>query len=293
MKYFKLPIYALAAALMTAPTVANAWWWHGDDDDEDPFEEARLFFELNDTDEDLGIHGKIDGEEWKYLEIEDPRGRKMMQIWVQGRLKRQGLTELFFESAEPELGDEPGQLDPDVFFRRFPEGWYDIEGRLLSGEERESEVYLSHIIPAAPAEVMLNDTTPAAEGCDAGLPTVSAPVKLSWEAVTTSHEVLGTPINTDLSGLGISVLYYEVVIEIDETPFKSTAMIPGDVTSFVLPTGITALLDPGDTFKFEILVRTNIIDDEGKVVTVEVEDVDEPVPVPGNKSAVESCFILG
>ena len=30
-------------------------------EEEIPFDEAELFFELNDTDGDLGIHGKIDG----------------------------------------------------------------------------------------------------------------------------------------------------------------------------------------------------------------------------------------
>ncbi|GBF29687.1 hypothetical protein MnTg03_01263 [bacterium MnTg03] len=39
-----------------------------DDDDEIPFEEGWLFFELSDTDGDLGIHAKIDGDDWKKLE---------------------------------------------------------------------------------------------------------------------------------------------------------------------------------------------------------------------------------
>lgn len=307
MKSFKLPIYALAVALIAAPSLANAWYWDDDDDDEEtPFDEARLFFELNDTDGDLGIHGKIDGDEWKYLEIEDPRDRKMMQIWVQGRLRRQGLTELFFESAEPTFDD----LDPEKFFRRFQEGWYDIEGRTLDGEERESEVYLSHVMPAAPATVTLNGTA-AAEDCDAEeLPEVSAPVTLSWAPVISAHEDLGSEQGELFSDINpdLSVLYYEVVIEIDESNFKSTALVPGDTTSFVLPTGITDLISETEEeegeFKFEILVRTNIIDDEGDVVTVikevEVEDddgnvveiIEVPVPVPGNKSAIESCFVV-
>ena len=37
---------------------------------------ASCFFELNDTDGDLGIHGKIAGDEWKRLKIEDPHARK-------------------------------------------------------------------------------------------------------------------------------------------------------------------------------------------------------------------------
>src|SRR5262245_1200362 len=100
--------------LVTATTIvalvqmAAPQGWAGDDksrssDDsgetqETPFDEAQLFFELNHTDGDLGIHGLIDGDAWKRLEIEDPAERKMLNIWVSGRLRRQGLTEVFFES---------------------------------------------------------------------------------------------------------------------------------------------------------------------------------------------------
>lgn len=290
MKYPKIPIFFMAAAMSTA-TMAIA----NDDDDEEPFEEARLFFELNDTDGDLGIHGKIDGDEWKYLEIEDPRDRKMMHVWVRGRLRRQGLTELFFESAEPTFDD----LDPVKFFRRFPEGEYDIEGYTLDGEERESEVYLSHIIPAAPDGVKINGTA-APEDCDAELPVINPAggVTISWNQVDSSHESLGAPLGEKV----LPLRYYEVVVEIDETDFKSTSIIPpvADMekrVSWTLPEDFFALSDAGE-YKFEILVRTNILDEDGDIVTVEVEIEDDDgvvietvdVPVPGNKSAIESCF---
>jgi hypothetical protein len=289
MKYPKIPIFFLAAAMSTS-TLAIA----NDDDDEEPFEEARLFFELNDTDGDLGIHGKIDGDEWKYLEIEDPRDRKMMHVWVRGRLRRQGLTELFFESAEPTFDE----LDPEKFFRRFPEGEYDIEGYTLDGEERESEVYLSHIIPAAPDGVKINGTD-APEDCDAELPVVdpSGGVTISWDQVDESHAAkwAGDPEKIALGEDGdVVVRYYEVVVEVDETDFKATAIIPpgdSDTVSWTLPEDFFVLSEEGE-YKFEILVRTNILNDEGEIVTVEVETDDGPVdvPVPGNKSAVESCF---
>lgn len=245
----KLPILALTAAFIATPTILVA-------DEEIPFDKAELFFELNDTDGDLGIHGKIDGDEWKRLEIEDPYERQMLNVRVSGRLKRQGLTELFFESAEPTFDE----LDPADFFYRFPEGVYEIEGITLDGEERESEVELSHVIPAAPANVTVNRKD-AAEDCDAeGLPTVKAPVTLSWDAVTTSHADLGKAGTFD-------VRYYEIVVEIDETDFKSTSIVPGDVTEWTLPAGFTELSEEGE-YKFEILVRAD----------------------NGNKSAIESCF---
>ena len=65
---------AVVVALILG-AAAPAGWADDDDDDEDeiPFDVAEIFFELNNTDGDLGIHALIDGEAWKKLEIEDPR----------------------------------------------------------------------------------------------------------------------------------------------------------------------------------------------------------------------------
>ncbi len=67
--------------------------------------EAELFFELNDTDGDLGIHASIDGDPYSVLEIENPLGNTILRVTAQGRLARQGLTELFLESAEPSFDE--------------------------------------------------------------------------------------------------------------------------------------------------------------------------------------------
>lgn len=326
MKYPKIPIIFLAAAMSTS-TLAVA-----DDDDELPFDEARLFFELNDTDGDLGIHAKIDGDEWKYISIEDPHDRKMLSVWVRGRLRRQGLTELFTESAEPTFDE----LDPVIFFRRFPEGEYDIEGWTLDWEERESEVYLSHVIPAAPDDVSVNDLPMASlESCEGDegadpIPVVDPElaedeeVVIQWEAVTQSHRSKHDvdeddpnyrefPLGTDGT---IDVAYHEVVVEIDETPFKATAIIPGGLddegelyeTEWALTDDFFELAEAEETcpddsgrlcaqYKYEILVRTYVYDDDGHQVMIKVPDEDDPrgyieVPLLGNKSAVESCFLV-
>lgn len=306
----ELLIILATSTLMAAPVAGNATWWHDDDDDDEeiPFDEARLFFELNDTDGDLGIHGKIDGDEWKRIEIEDPNERRMMTVWVSGRLKRQGLTELFFESAEPcfppeEVGEEADcddPLDPDDFFTRFPEGWYEIEGLTLDYEERESEVYLSHVMPAAPAGVTVNGESAAAD-CDVvPLPYANPAggVTIAWDPVETAHEDLGTHNGEMLSdiggGDGISVLYYEVVVEIDESDFKASAFVPATVNEWTFSEDFFDLSEE-DEYKYEILVRTNIIDENGDVVEADIWDegvVVDQVEVPGNKSANESCFTV-
>ena len=244
---------ALVAALPITGTV-----WAEEDEEEIPFDEAFVFFELNNTDGDLGIHAKVDGDEWKRLEIEDPRDRRMLKINVRGRLRRQGLTELFFESAEPTFDELP----PAVFFNRFPEGIYEVEGLSLDDEELESESELTHLLPAQP-EPSVNGM-PYVEDCDEDeLPefNLEDDVVLSWDPVTHSHPVLGR------TNQPITVVNYEVVVEIDETPWKATAILPPDVTEFEVPEEILAL---GEEIKYEILVREQSY----------------------NQTAVESCFAM-
>ena len=140
--------------------------------------------------------------------------------------------------------------------------------------------------------------TEAAENCDVDeLPEIdpTGGVTLAWDPVDSSHETLGTHPNTAFASIDsdLEVLYYEVVIEVDETPFKTSAFVPGDVNQWTFPEEMFDLSEEGE-YKYEILVRTNIIDDEGEVVIVELEDDGEIIEqvVPGNKSASESCFAV-
>ena len=114
---------------------------------EAPFAEAHIYVELNNTDGDLGFHALIDGEPWKRLTIEDIYERRILSVSNRGRLRRQGLTELFFESAEPPFDE----LTPEQFFKRFPEGIYEVEAKMIDGGKLESEVVFTHVMPAPPA----------------------------------------------------------------------------------------------------------------------------------------------
>jgi len=252
-------------ALILGAAVPELWAGDYDDDDKEiPFDEAELFFELNNTDGDLGIHALIDGDAWKKLQISDPKGKSMLDIKVKSRLKKQGLTEIFFESAEPPFeSDDPEEvtLTPEEFFERFPEGDYRIRGKTLEKGTLTSETGVTHVMPAPPV-VRVNDMAAAAD-CDADLPVVGAgdPVTIHWETVTHSHPDLGT------SGVLIDVVNYEVVVEIDETPFKTSTILPPSASSFDVPAEILAL---GDKVKFEVLVRE----------------------ASYNQTAVESCFCI-
>src|SRR5688572_18065608 len=120
-----------------------------------------------------------DDDEWRRLEIDDPNDVRMLDVFVRGRLRKQGLTEVFFESAEPRFDE----LAPARFFKRFPEGIYDFSAITLDGEELDSEVRLSHVMAAPPGNVRVSGL-PSAVNCDAEpLPSVSGPVTISWNPV--------------------------------------------------------------------------------------------------------------
>ncbi|MGH2609771.1 MAG: hypothetical protein ACRDHF_11895 [Tepidiformaceae bacterium] len=89
---------------------------------ETPFDAARIFLEFNSTDNDLGVQVLLDGDAWKRLEILDPRGRNILDISASGTLGSLGLTELFFESAEP---------SPEEVLGLFRAGKYEFEGETV------------------------------------------------------------------------------------------------------------------------------------------------------------------
>ncbi len=270
-----LPVWLLAvvAWLMAAAVPAGL---AGDNGGEIPFDEAHIFFELNNTDGDLGIHGKIDGGPWRRIEISDPNDQEIMIARIIGRLRRQGLTEFFFESAEPTFDE----LSPEAFFNRFPEGIYEVEGLTLDGQELESEARVTHRMPAPPGGITLNGVSDAPimqERCDDESnqfdPTeveVSSDgtVTIEWDAVTTSHPDLGSPRSGDIVIHNYEVVV-EVTVEVDGEDFESvfSVILPPDQTAMTVP---REFIDLGDEFKYEILAREESF----------------------NQTATESCFVL-
>ncbi len=219
------------------------------------FTEAELYFELNNTDGDLGIHASIDGGPYVELEIDGPDGRTILRVTAQGNLAKQGLTQLFLESAEPTFDE----LAPARFFRRFPEGRYEIEGTTAEGKEFKRNVRLSHVMAAPPSNITVSGA-PAAVNCDAVLlPAVQAgvPVTIDWVPVRSSHPTIGK------SG-PVRIVRYQFFVE--QGAFKLSLDLPPTVTRFVVPATILAR----GVAKFEIIVRT----------------------ATGNNTAVENCFVV-
>ena len=226
-----------------------------DDDNERPFSVAKVFFQLNDTDSDLGFHAIIDGDPWKRLEIESPDEVSLLRIRARSELRLQGLTELSFESAEPTFDE----LDPNEFFSRFPEGIYEVEAVTLEGDELESEVEISHVLPAPPENLRVSGVV-VPEDCDEDpIPTIAGEATVSWNPVVSSHPEVG------LQG-PIEIVRYEVSIEREEpTALTLTADLSPLTTEFTIPTDLIA---SGDEIKFQILATD----------------------AAGNETSSESCF---
>ena len=72
-----------------------------------PLKDAKLNIEHNATDEDTGFQGFVDSEGWKRLDVRRPGGDRVLTFEARGALGKLGLTELFFESVEPENKDVP------------------------------------------------------------------------------------------------------------------------------------------------------------------------------------------
>jgi hypothetical protein len=146
---------------------------------------ARIYIEYNSSAQDLGFHVFLDGEDWKSLTIVNPSGNQVFAVAGQGAFGALGLTELFFEGAEPPLSEVP----LDVLLGLMPEGQYTFSGENVDGTRVISKGKLSHAIPAGP-------TVSAAINRDS--------LVISWTGVT------GTPAG--FPSRPISIAGYQVIV---------------------------------------------------------------------------------
>lgn len=225
------------------------------------FDEAEIFLELNDTDGDLGLQAILDAPAWAWVRVRDPSGRAIGVIATKGRLQQQGLTQIEWESSEPNFEEQPAE----EFLERFPPGEYVFEGRTLDSEDLRSSTELSHVLPAAPDGITVaGEEVP--EECDEDAdvlgPVVDHPVVIEWEPVTTSHPELGEAGD-------VEIVQYQVVVETEDPQLVvfSADLLPSE-TSVTVP---EEFLDQAeDEFKFEVIARGDT----------------------HNQSITESCFQL-
>lgn len=196
-----------------------------------PLKEAKLIIEHNATDEDTGFQGFIDSEGWERLTVTGPDG-VVLSLEGRGKLGELGLTELFFETVEPENAEVPLE---DVL-ATLPAGPYTIEGPAVGGGSTEGTAILTHDIPAGPVLVS------PAEG------TTVAPTGLvmRWE-----------PVTQTIDGRNITITSYQLIVEKDEDPPPNSIGTPG--MSLYLPPTVTSLtvpdefLEPATHYLWEVL----------------------------------------
>jgi hypothetical protein len=185
-----------------------------------PFSIAKVYWEYNASADDLGVHVSLDAEDWRELWITNPFDRRIFAVKGKGPYKDLGMTELFFEGAEPSLADFP----LEDLLALFPEGEYDIEGVTADGAKLESSVRFSHAIPAGP-----NVSALIGPGNS---------LVFSWTAVTTPPP--GFPPKP------INIVGYQVIVD----SFQVT--VPATTTSVTVSPEFVASLSSG-VQPFEVL----------------------------------------
>ena len=205
----------LAAFVLTAADVGVGWAAPV------PYKEARIYIEFNQTANDLGYHVSLDAEDWRWLQIFNPKRRLVFAVDGHGPYQRLGMTELFFEGAEPNLDEFP----LDELLALFPEGTYTFSGRTTSQKRLLSTATLSHAVPNGPGNVE------AVLGPDDSL-------VISWDAVTTVPP--GFPTRP------ISIVAYQLIVK----PFQVT--VPATVRSVTVPPEFVSTLPAGENL-FEVL----------------------------------------
>lgn len=191
--------------------------------------DARLKIEVNATDGDAGIQVFIDADPWKWMDIYDPYGKLIFRSITRGRFAKQGGTELFMESAEPNFSE----LTLEKFLQRFPEGIYRFRGRGMEGETLVGSAKLTHHLPAGPELV-----TPL-EG--QGLVDPNNAVVM-WQPVGAPN---GSPI------IGYQVLVVQLKSNFPAIPkVVLDVMMPATATSMAVPQGF---LIPDTEYEWEVL----------------------------------------
>ncbi len=197
-----------------------------------PIEDTKLYFERNDTDGDTGLHGLLDQSGWAELCVYRPDGEQILALKPVGQLQDLGLSELFFESREPEDAEVP----IEDHLAHFPEGQYEVRGRTWDGIELQGFGTVTHDVPAGPV------VTSPTEG--AAIPTTGLVV--SWEPVTDS-----------LLGGTVEITGYEVIVvdEEDSDPHGNSVPeisihVRPTVTSVAIPDGF---LEPGTIYGVEVI----------------------------------------
>lgn len=185
-----------------------------------PLEISRIYWEYNATAADLGVHVFLDGEDWKKLRIRNPNRKVLFDVKGKGPYGELGMTELFFEGAEPTLEEVP----LEELLASFPAGVYEFSGKTVDDENLVGSGTLSHAIPDGP--VVATQTGP------------NDLLVVSWQEVTSPPP--GFPNEP------IVIAGYQVIVE----SFQVT--VPASTRQVTVPPEFVSSLGAG-THAFEVL----------------------------------------
>ena len=200
-----------------------------------PLKEAKLIIEHNAKDNDTGFQGAIDSEGWNKITVTGPDG-KVLEFQGKGNLGQLGLTELFFETVEPENADVPIA----EILKTLPAGEYTFEGSGIEvGEKTGTTIgtaLLTHDIPNGPTLL-----TPVE---DAVVPVED--LLVSWE-----------PVDKTIDDKDVNIIAYQLIIERDEDPHPNmigkiglSMYLPADVNQITIP---GEFFEPGTDYLWEVL----------------------------------------
>ncbi len=202
----------------------------------------------------------MDSEGWRQLVFTNPAGEVILDFQGNESLGNLGLTELFFETVEPENAEVP---IADML-AMMPEGDYTITGASMqNGEDGGTTTGIAlftHTIPAGP-ELL----TPAEDA-------VVSPDGLvaSW-----------SPVTEDIDGNPVNIIAYQLIVEADVAPHPTrigsiglSVYVPATVTSVEIP---SELLEPDTEYEWEVLA----IEESGNQTLSSSAFTTEPGHLPG------------
>jgi hypothetical protein len=233
-----LPVFLVAmVALVLGVSAPDCWAQDGME-----FKDAEFFIEFNSTAGDTGVQVFLDDDNWRKITISDPNNNTLFKVKGMTTLGNQGLTELFFESVEPELA----ALPIVTFLGRFPEGDYVFKGLLNDGSKLESDVEFTHVIPCGP-EVLPEEGTILDPDSD---------IVITWAEVEEVVDPAATDaaeetVCTDPTNLGqeLEIDLYQVIVEND---VDLIANLTNEDTSLTIP---PELIEENSAYKFEVLAK--------------------------------------
>lgn len=216
---YVLPVF-LVVVIILLVTAAKLWAI--------PLSKTKIIIETNATAGDAGIQISLDAEGWTRLVVIDPDRQQIFEVSGTGSVGMTGVTELFFESAEPSFEELP----LDQLLARFPAGIYTFEGTTVDGKTLTGNATLTHAIPDGPVIV---------SPLEGEVVNPNATV-IIWNTVTAPFP------GTDSS---VKIVGYQVIVEREKPTLRVFSVdLPATVTQVTVP---SEFMESKTLYKFEVL----------------------------------------